>query len=462
MPHRPRGTRPLRPTFMFVAVVGYLLTVGHSSRLAGSEFRNSPLVKALEQVRPAVVNIEGKKVLPVTAASLPSEESRNVHGMGTGIVIDERGYILTNHHVVDGVRRIRVTLLDNESHLARVVAEDPASDIAIIKIDHAEPLPVITIGTATDLMHGEPVVAVGNAYGYQHTITRGVVSALHRQVRVSDTQEYRDLIQTDASINPGNSGGPLLNADGELVGINVAVRAGAHGIGFAIPVDLALSVAGRILTIEKIDGHWHGIVPTEPNDGRPHGVRVKSVKPGSPAAACGISAGDVVTQVDGRPVAWMVDIERAMLDKPVGSEIRVATLRDGEERTASLRLASLTGGQTVEVDPIWQVVGADVEAVAGEDFAQDRTSYRGGLVVRSVRAGGPASTSGIREGDVLVGMHVWEMISRENVEYVLQLKELPRISPIKFYLVRNGKPLHGYLDLKLADAGDSTKGTNRR
>ena len=160
--------------------------------------------------------------------------------MGTGTIVDERGYILTNYHVVSDVRRIEVTLDDGRGCTAELVAYDAAADLAVIKIPAPKPLPVIRIGTSSDLMEGESVIALGNAFGYEQTVTRGIISALGRDVQVSDTQAYDDLIQTDASINPGNSGGPLLNIDGEMIGVNVAVRAGAQGIGFAIPIDNAL------------------------------------------------------------------------------------------------------------------------------------------------------------------------------------------------------------------------------
>ena len=148
--------------------------------------------------------------------------------MGTGVVIDSRGYIVTNYHVVDGVKEIQVTLTSEEKFIARLIARDMETDLAVIKIEAPNKLAMMTIGTSSDLMAGESVIAVGNAYGYENTVTRGIVSALHRAVQVSDAQFYDDLIQTDAPINPGNSGGPLLNIDGEMVGINVAVRAGAR------------------------------------------------------------------------------------------------------------------------------------------------------------------------------------------------------------------------------------------
>ncbi len=193
-----------------------------------SELRETPIVKAIQRVRASVVNIRGEKTVVIPASQAAgAEASHRVNGMGTGVVIDARGYIMTNYHVVDGVRDILVTLADGQRHLAKLVARDTETDLAIIKIDAPKPLPTIPLGTSSDLMPGETAIAVGNAYGYEHTVTRGIISALHRAVQVSDAQYYDDLIQTDASINPGNSGGPLLNIDGDMVGINVAVRAGA-------------------------------------------------------------------------------------------------------------------------------------------------------------------------------------------------------------------------------------------
>ncbi|MCG8448677.1 MAG: trypsin-like peptidase domain-containing protein, partial [Pirellulales bacterium] len=215
-------------------------------------------MRAVRDAGPAVVNIQGQKSVSEAEEGAPSAP-RQVNGMGTGVVIDPRGYILTNHHVVDGVRRINITLAGGQTYVAQIVAYEKKSDLAIIRIRTPSLLPVIHLGTSEDLMEGETVIAMGNAFGYEHTVTTGIISALHRNVQVNETQQYLDLIQTDASINPGNSGGPLLNIDGEMVGVNVAVRAGAQGIGFAIPIDKALEIATRLLSIEKLDNHWHGM-----------------------------------------------------------------------------------------------------------------------------------------------------------------------------------------------------------
>jgi len=228
----------MRCSWVVLPIVAILLSATPARPVAAAESRRTAIVRAIESTRDSVVNIHGQKLI-----SNPDDDAgaelRRVNGMGTGVVIDPRGYIVTNYHVVEGVRRIEVTLASGRTTTATLISHDPRTDLAVIKIPVEGSLPVIQIGRSHDLMIGETVLALGNAYGYEHTVTRGIISALHRSVEVSRSQRYDDLIQTDASINPGNSGGPLLNINGEMIGINVAVRAGAQGIGFAIPIDRA-------------------------------------------------------------------------------------------------------------------------------------------------------------------------------------------------------------------------------
>lgn len=265
----------------------------------GSNLRRTPIVKAVEEARPAVVNIHGRKTVRTEDPQHAGENFRQVNGMGTGIIVDERGYILTNHHVVDSVSRIQVTTHEQKSFVARLIAYDFKTDLAVIKIDSDQPFQTIHVGTSCDLMPGETVIAVGNAFGYEHTVTSGIISALHRTVQVSDEQTYRDVIQTNAGINPGNSGGPLLNIDGELIGVNVAVRVGAQGIAFAIPVDTALEVAAQLMSAERIEKLSHGLVGKtvcQGNEVKAEFV-VSSLRDDSIASDAGFQPGDVVTAV---------------------------------------------------------------------------------------------------------------------------------------------------------------------
>ena len=252
-----RGGRNVILGCALVVALSAAMTVPSDGR--ASSLRRSAIVNAVSEARPSVVNIHGRKSIPAEHDQAGLTEPENqVNGMGTGIIIDDRGYIITNHHVVEGVKRIRVTMADGSTQMAELVANDPKTDLAIIKVPAEVQFPVIRIGTSSDLMPGETVVAVGNAYGYENTVTQGIISALHRTVQVSDYQKYEDLIQTDASINPGNSGGPLLNIDGAMVGINVAVRVGAQGIGFAIPIDEAMEVAADLLACDRVGGVTYG------------------------------------------------------------------------------------------------------------------------------------------------------------------------------------------------------------
>ncbi|MCU0712957.1 MAG: trypsin-like peptidase domain-containing protein, partial [Pirellula sp.] len=220
--------------------------------------RVTPIVEAIRKTESAVVNIQGNKTVSNTSASGVSTR-QEVNGMGTGVIIDRRGLIITNYHVVDSVEKIEVTLADGTTTIAKLINYDPETDLAMIKINVDWELPTINVGRSDDLMRGESVIAIGNPFGYQNTVTVGIISALHRNIPVNGSQQYTDLIQTNADINPGNSGGPLLNTNGEVIGINVAVRVGAQGIGFAIPIDNALDVMANLVAQYRKSGS-HGLL----------------------------------------------------------------------------------------------------------------------------------------------------------------------------------------------------------
>ena len=418
-------------------------------RAGASELRRTATVKVVQHARPSVVNIHGQKTLaPTDDGFRKGEQPQRVNGMGTGVVIDERGYIITNHHVVEGVKKIQVTLANEQSYTATLISHDPKTDLAVIKINATEKLPVITIGTSSDLMTGEPVIAVGNAYGYEHTVTRGIVSALHRSVQVSDAQSYHDLIQTDASINPGNSGGPLLNIDGEMIGINVAVRAGAQGIGFAIPVDMAMTVAASLMSVQRLESAWHGVVPRADDPTR-HEFTINEVDAGSPAEIAGLKPGDVVSSVGDCPVARSLDFERALLGRGVAEEIPLVVQRNQQVVNLSIKLTQNPKGTSGPVDLAWDLIGLKYDSVSAKQFRAHQTRYRGGLMVTAVRPDSPAFKQGIRRGDILVGMHVWETVTPENVSYILNRPDFATIEPLKFYILRGNETLYGHLQVSL-------------
>ncbi|MBM4011061.1 MAG: PDZ domain-containing protein [Planctomycetes bacterium] len=427
-----RATRGWRPLVAVLAALAAAPTLAES--------RRSAIVMAIASQRDSVVNIHGQKLVGGDDAE---GEGRRVNGMGTGVVIDSRGYAITNFHVVDGVRRIEVTLASGLTTAAELVSHDPRTDLAVIKIATTERLPVATIGTSSDLMIGETVLALGNAYGYEHTVTRGIVSALHRNVEVSRTQRYEDLIQTDASINPGNSGGPLLNVDGEVVGINVAVRANAQGIGFAIPIDRVLDIVSRLMSVERIDQTWHGLVVR--NEGGT-GAVVEAVHRQSPAETAGVRAGDRITRIGEVSVGHQLDIERALIGHRPGESVSVTLVRAGAaEQQLDLPLAELRrDGESLD-DRCWAEIGVRLQSAPSTRVQKLQARYRGGMVVTAVREGGPAAEQGIQEGDILVGLHVWETIAAESVAYILDKAVEEHLNPIKFYVLRGRETLFGHL-----------------
>jgi serine protease Do len=426
-------------TVLFLAVAMVLgATPGHAS-----ELRRTAIVRAVEAALPSVVNIHGQKTNDSSA------NSARVNGMGTGIVIDERGYILTNYHVVEGVERIQVSTRSGQTVLARLVGQDHATDLAIIRVDVSTNLPVIRIGTSSDLMLGEPVIAIGNAYGYPHTITRGIISQLHRPVQVSDDQKYLDLIQTDASINPGNSGGPLLNIDGNVIGINVAVRVGAQGIGFAVPIDQAIEVASRLLNSHISTRIHHGVVGKTVATALNSKFIITSVTSNSPASRSGLQPGDVIESINDQHVYRSLDFQRNLLDHSAGDEVAIKVNRNDKLVSVNLLLANSTRSQhpVTPSDRIWSQLGLRLLPAGQQAFSRANSRYRGGLKVVGVRRDGPAAQQGIRYGDILVGMEKWETISLDNVAYILDTDHVKRGLALKFYVIRNGETLFGHLQV---------------
>jgi serine protease Do len=430
-----------------------------------AEGRATPIVKAIERTKAATINIHSEKRAKTAEVLFSAGKDKKINGMGTGIIVDERGYIVTNYHVVKDVQSLRVTLCDGTAFEARVVSYDSREDLAVIKVDSAKPLPVIPFGTSSDLMLGEDVLAIGNAFGYEHTVTRGIISALSRDVEVDEEQSYRNLIQIDAAINPGNSGGPLLNRDGDVIGINVAIRAGAQRIGFAIPIDDARIVLAKLLNIERLNNNTHGLELADQKHGAERKLVVRGAKAGSPAEAAGIKPGDVILKSGTTDIVDAADLERVFLGRTVGDKVELQVQRDGKTETLSVEVASLSperrnpGVRSLpDVAPLppvtaadasektWTLLGLRLSKVPQGDQSLTGQPYRGGMQVTGVRPQSPAEKNGLRNGDVLVGLHVWETVSNENVTYVLNHPQFTTFSPLKFYVLRNRETLYGFLD----------------
>ena len=307
----------------------------------GRSRRRTPVVEVFESARDAVVNISSTEIVQVRDPmdrlfegysrrfrSRPRQLKRT--SVGSGIVVHPAGYIVTNAHVVARSTDRTVTFADGRQYEATVVAGDREADVAILKIDAAEALPILRFGRSDDLMIGETVIAIGNPLGYQHTVTAGVVSAVGRDLQLDGDTVLRDLIQTDASINPGNSGGPLLNVLGELIGVNTAIRGDAQNIGFAIPVDRLRRLLPDLLDVERRYRIHTGL---KLNDAEP---RVAFVTDDSPADRAGISTGDVLRRINGERVQEVVDFHIALIGLQPGDRLRLELLRRGKPYEASL------------------------------------------------------------------------------------------------------------------------------
>lgn len=304
---------------------------------------------AARQVSPSVVKISTKQEeLVYSFFFTPMVQERE--GLGSGVIIDASGYILTNNHVVEDVKEIAVMLADGRQFEGKLVGTDPYTDIAVIKVD-ATDLPVANIGDSSVLVPGEPAIAIGNPYGFDHTVTAGVISALNRTIEVNTNAGIvlEGLIQTDAPINPGNSGGALVTAEGRVIGINTAIVAEAQGIGLAIPINTARDVANEIIQYGKVRRPYLGVaevVPLSPQIARRYGLPVdrglyiSSVVRNSPAHRAGLRQGDIIIAMDGRDTTGVEDVRQSLLKAAIGDTVQFTVVgSDKRQRSVSVTLS---------------------------------------------------------------------------------------------------------------------------
>ena len=461
-------------------LLGSVLGLGAPAFGGTRSERRTATVEVCEHARGAIVNIHSERSMQPSSEEMfgVAPQSR-VNGMGTGIIIDPRGYVVTNHHVIDDVDVIRVRLVDGDTYNGKVLARDAETDLALIKIDAPRPLPTITLGTSSDLMVGETVIAIGNAYGYEHTATTGIVSFNGRDVSLNKEVSYKSLIQTNAAINPGNSGGPLLNIHGELVGVNVAIRAGAQGIGFAIPVDTMLRVTAEMLhkrngfdlglacrdqigapssqpvafnEITKANGAPK-LLPIVNDDSPSRALLIEKIEAGSAAQRAGLETGDVIVKVNDQPVCCNLELERALLEKHAGDSVACTVRRKGSEKRLELAMRSLERPATPTNDIVWKKIGLRLTPVNADSVARvDPTrTLRGGMVVTDVLKTGAAGKVGVHRGDILVGLSDWETISLDNVVYVLTFADQEKLRPLLFYIIRSGELLKGSMEVEAGE-----------
>ncbi len=408
--------KPLRYFLLLACLLFLAVTPAQADRAT----RTTQVVKAVQTTAPAVVNISTKsrgqaRVFQTGDENLDRifEEffqpmRREQSSLGSGVIIDgQRGLIATNRHVVSAASEIRVQLADQRVFPAQVVGADPASDLALLRITAPVDLPQARLGDSQDLMIGETVIAIGNPFGLSHTVTTGVVSALGRRVRAERNSSLDDVIQTDASINPGNSGGPLVNADGEVVGLNTAIFQQAQGIGFAIPVNRVRRVVEDLLRHGQVVPAWLGL-SVQGLDARlaQHlglaqgaGVVITEVLPDSPAAQAGLARGEVIQAINGRAIKDEADYRSALALVSVGQEATLRTWASGRSQERRLQAKAFPLERALEL--AWQRLGFMVGEMTQEAAARHRARPGSAVMVTRVRQNSPAAQVGLRPGDLI-------------------------------------------------------------
>ena len=437
----------------------------------------APVVK---KVLPTVVNVSSSRVSKVPTeffGQLPDDPmfrqffgnnfnrqfraprqapQQREQGLGSGVVMTQDGYIVTNNHVVDGASAVTVTLADKREFKAKVVGTDPKSDIAVLKIDTTN-LPSITVADSSKVQVGDYALAVGDPFGVGQTVTMGIVSATGRSHL--GIEQYEDFIQTDAPINPGNSGGALVNDRGELIGINTAIIAhgseGNQGIGFAIPANMARNVMEQIVEHGSVTRAYLGIVPQDvtPNlakefgEKEARGALVADVSAGSPAQKSGLERGDIIVEVNGKPVADSNDLRMTISMMPPDSEAHLKVLRNGSEREIGVRLSTLPteeaaahsedNGNSSASSALSGVSVENLDAESAHDLGLSPNTK--GVVVTSVDPSSEAAQAGLRRGDVI------QEVNRQPVKNTAEFERAVRSSKDKRPLLlvnRNGSAMY--------------------
>ena len=384
--------------------------------------RRTPLVIAVEKVSPAVVNIYTSEIGPSPRNPFRSlgnnlfdqffndfisKNRSNKKSLGSGVLINKEGYILTNEHVVSRASKIRVALSDKREFEARMIGADVKSDLAIIKIDSNQILPFVPMGRSDDLMIGEQVLAIGNPFGLRHTVTTGIISALNRNIRTGKNEVYSDIIQVDASINPGNSGGPLLNINGTLIGINTAIYQKAEGIGFAIPIDNARRIVEELIRFGKVRRGWLGVSVQEMNQQllrhfqleKNKGVLVVRVAEKSPAATAGLKRSDIIVAIGDHEVTGKSDFRARMASYAVDDRVRFAIMREGKNLELTARVIAIPRHYVAEFTHNW--LGLKVRQNNLLFAKNNRLATSKGMVVTKVVPKSPSARIGISLGDII-------------------------------------------------------------
>jgi len=407
-------------------IVSIMLLFKPPDNLGAENLRESAVVIVVRKVSPVVVNISSefevrKRANPFSGFGIDPffenffndffdpglEQQYKRTSLGSGVIIDgKRGFILTNEHVIVKSKTITVGLKDRREFKAQIVGADPDSDLAVLRISSPKALPDITMGDSTNLMIGETVIAIGNPFGLSNTVTTGVISATNRSVR-TENMVYHNFIQTDTSINPGNSGGPLLNINGELIGINTAIYAKAQGIGFAIPINTAKRIVSDLIRFGEVIPAWIGITVQDIDADLARylkasaikGVLVKKTEKTGPARKSGIREGDIILSIKTGDILSEKDFHRVMNGIAAGEKIIVTVWRDGKTNTVSVKTSVFP--KELALDLSYNLLGISVENLSTKNRYTYKTSAKQGVLISDINRQSFLARIGTRPGDII-------------------------------------------------------------
>jgi len=394
----------------------------------GAPDLTTAIAEVAQRAMPAVVHIEVTQRVEVPVPVVPFENDpffryffgpphgprsykREMRGIGTGMIMDREGHILTNNHVVSGARKITVKMASGEEFGAKIIGADPKTDLAVIEIKSPQDVPYLTFGDSDRLRVGEWVVAIGNPRGLEQTVTAGIISAKHR-TGILDPSSYQDYIQTDAAINPGNSGGPLLNLNGEVIGVNAAIvseSGGFEGIGFAIPSNMAMAIADALIKTGKVIRGWLGVSVQEITASLARSLNLKVLKgalvadvtKGGPAEKADIRPGDVIVSFDGVPLESANDFRNRTAASRVGKEIEMGLLRKGEQLKVQAVVEAHKPSPRLVAVELRNKFGVEVKEISLLEARRKRLDSREGVILIKVDPQGPAGQAGLEPGDIM-------------------------------------------------------------
>lgn len=370
---------------------------------------------------------------------MPQEFKRELKGLGTGMIMDAQGHILTNNHVVGGATEIQVLLAGGSQYPANLVGSDPKTDLAVIEILTKESLPHVTFGDSDKVEVGEWVVAIGHPRGLDQTVTQGIISAKHRR-GIMDPSSYQDFLQTDAAINPGNSGGPLLNIRGEVIGVNAVIvseSGGFEGIGFAIPSNMALHIAKELITNGKVERGWLGVSVQDltPDLAKSFGMEtskgalIADVVKGGPAEKTGIKRGDVVIAYQGKAISNASTLRNEVATSPIGQRMKVTVLRDGKKQEFTVKIGKLQDTIKMQPSSIKARLGVHVRPLTSQEVEKYGLDSQQGVVITWLDAHGPMGEVGFEVGDIILEINGQTIKDVEGfVDLVSSFRPLHRIT----------------------------------